>query len=75
MAGNNSFKICLIILCLFVFTQKGKTQEFGISGLVYPSLAYNLVFEPGMNGGGVAIFFNRQKFKKLNREPIWVLLV
>jgi hypothetical protein len=66
MAGNNSFKICLIILCLFVFTQKGKTQEFGISGLVYPSLAYNLVFEPGMNGGGVAVFFNRQKFKKLN---------
>lgn len=66
MIGNKFLKTFLILVCLFLTLQKGKTQEFGFSALSYPSLGYNLVFEPGMNGGGMAIFFNRQRYDKLN---------
>lgn len=66
MGGTRYIKTILLLVVLFLLTHKGKTQEFGFSVLSYPSLGYNLVFEPGMNGGGASLFFNRQKFKKLN---------
>ena len=66
MIGNRLLKAFLILACLFFTLQKGKTQEFGFSALAYPSLGYNLVYEPGMNGGGMAVFFNRQRHDKLN---------
>ncbi len=66
MVGIRLLKSCLLVASLFLLVQTGKAQEFGLSVSAYPSLGYNLVFEPGMNGGGMAVFFNRQKYKKLN---------
>jgi len=66
MIGTKYLKILFILSCLFVALQQGRTQEFGFSALSYPSLGYNLVFEPGMNGGGMTLFVNRQRYDKLN---------
>ncbi len=66
MVGTKLLKGCLLVACLLLFLKTGKAQEFGLSVLAYPSAGYNLVLEPGMNGGGMAVFFNRQKYKKLN---------
>lgn len=57
-----SFTLAIFVLLIPI----GKSQEVGFSLMAYPSAGYNLVFEPGMNGTGVSVFYNRQKFKKLN---------
>lgn len=66
MGGSRLTKIFLLILVLALFKPEGKSQEIGFSFLAYPSAGYNLVWEPGMNGGGFSLFLNRQKYKKLN---------
>ena len=66
MAGTKIIKASFTLALLVLLIPNGKAQEFGFSVLTYPSTGYNLVFEPGMNGGGMAVFFNRQKYKKLN---------
>ena len=66
MVGTKILKASFILALLVLLIPKGKSQEFGFSFLAYPSAGYNLVFEPGMNGYGASVFYNRQKFKKLN---------
>lgn len=66
MAGTKTIKYFLLLVFLFSFLKSGKSQEIGFSLLAYPSPAYNLVYEPGMNGFGASVFYKREKFKKLN---------
>lgn len=66
MGGIRLIKLVIIISSLFFITRNGNSQEVGISGLSYFSPGYNLVTEPGMNGAGISIFYNRQMFEKLN---------
>jgi hypothetical protein len=66
MAGTKKIKYFLLFLFFFSFIQSSKSQEIGFSLLAYPSPAYNLVYEPGMNGFGASIFVKREKSKKLN---------
>jgi len=66
MVGTRLIKAFLIILAIILIKPDGKTQETGFSVMAYPSAGYNLIWEPGMNGGGISVFFNRQKYSKLN---------
>ena len=66
MAGIRLIKALLIVLAIMLIKPEAKSQEIGFSFMAYPSAGYNLVWEPGMNGGGFSVFVNRQKYRKLN---------
>ena len=66
MTGTRIIKFCIVIASLLLTVNNAKGQEFGFSILAYPSAGYNLVLEPGMNGGGASLFYNGQRNKKLN---------
>ena len=64
--GTKLLKIWMLIAAISLLSEKSEGQELGFSLFSYPSIGYNLVYEPGMNGAGASIFYNRGKFKKLN---------
>ena len=66
MGGTRLHRIGVLIALLSRLIQNGNSQEIGFSLKSFVSPSYNLVYQPGMNGGGVSIFYNRQKFNKLN---------
>jgi hypothetical protein len=66
MAGTKRTKFLLILVSLFLMVQTGKSQEVGFAFLAYPSPAFNLVLEPGMNGFGASFYYKMERFKKLN---------
>ncbi len=66
MGGTRLLRIGVFIASFFLLIQNGNSQEIGFSLNSFVSPSYNLIYEPGMNGGGISIFYNRQKFKRLN---------
>lgn len=66
MTGTKILKATLILLLLGGLARNSAAQEIGISFSAFPSPGYNMVFEPGMNGGSAAVFFHTTRYRVVN---------